>query len=62
MSDIRAIRVLNFIGKKEEQLKWIEKFLTESRRSGIRDTLLDKVTISKTNGKSSIEVSYLTKK
>ena len=49
MSDISAIRVLNFTGKKEEWSTWSEKFLAKARRSGIKDVLLGKVTIPKTN-------------
>ena len=49
MRDISAIRVLNFIGKKEEWSKWSEKFLAKTRRSGIKDVLLGKVTIPKNN-------------
>ena len=49
MSDISAIRVLNFTGKKEEWSTWSEKFLAKARRSGIKDVLLGKVSIPKTN-------------
>jgi hypothetical protein len=49
MSDISAIRVLNFTGKKEEWSSWSEKFLAKARRSGIKDILLSKLTIPKTN-------------
>jgi hypothetical protein len=49
MSDISAIRVLNFTGKKGEWSTWGEKFLDKARRSGIKNIILDKVTISKTN-------------
>jgi gag-polypeptide of LTR copia-type/Zinc knuckle len=49
MSDISAIRVLNFTGKKEEWSSWSEKFLAKARRSGIKDILLGKLTIPKTN-------------
>jgi hypothetical protein len=49
MSDISAFRVLNFTGKKEEWSTWGEKFLAKTRISVIKDILLDKVTIPKTN-------------
>ena len=49
MSDISAIRVLNFTGKKEEWSTWSEKFLAKARRSGIKDILLGKLTIPKTS-------------
>jgi hypothetical protein len=49
MSAISAIRVLNYTGKKEEWLTWSEKFLAKARRSGIKDMLLGKLTIPKTN-------------
>ena len=49
ISDISAIRVLNFTGKKEEWSSWSEKFLAKARRSGIKDILLGKLTIPKTN-------------
>ena len=49
MSDIIAIKVLNFTGKKEEWSKWREKFLAKARRSGIKDILLGNLTIPKTN-------------
>jgi hypothetical protein len=49
MSDISAFRVLNFTGKKEEWSTWSEKFLAKARRSGIKDILLGKLTIPKTN-------------
>jgi hypothetical protein len=49
MGDISAIRVLNFTGKKEEWSTWSEKFLAKARRSGIKDVLLGKVSIPKTN-------------
>ena len=49
MSDISAIRVLNLTGKKKEWSSWSEKFLSKARRSGIKDILLGKLTIPKTN-------------
>ena len=49
MSDIKAIRLLNFTEKKEEWLAWSEKFLGKARRSGTKDILLGKLTIPKTN-------------
>jgi hypothetical protein len=49
MSDISAIRVMNFTRKTEEWLTWSEKFLAKARRSGIKDIVLGKVTIPKTN-------------
>jgi hypothetical protein len=38
-----------FTGKKEEWLTWSEKFLAKAKRSGIKDILLGKVTIPKTD-------------
>jgi hypothetical protein len=49
ISDSSTIRVFNFTGKKEEWSTWSEKFLAKVRRSGIRDILLSKLTIPKTN-------------
>jgi hypothetical protein len=49
ISDISAIRVLNFTGEKEEWSLWSEKFLAKARRSGVKDILLGKLTIPKTN-------------
>ena len=40
MSDLSAIRVLNFSGRKEEWPTWSEKFLAKAKRSGIKDVLL----------------------
>jgi hypothetical protein len=50
MTDIRALRVLNFTGKKEELSTWNEKLFAKARRSGIKDFLLGKVIILKNNG------------
>jgi hypothetical protein len=49
MSNIRSIRVLNFIGKKEEWSTRSEKFLGKTRRTDIKDIPFGEVTISKTN-------------
>ena len=49
MSDISAIRVMNFYRKEEKWHEWSDKFLAKKRRSGITDILLDKATIPKTN-------------
>jgi hypothetical protein len=49
MNDTRPNRVLNFTLKKAEWSTWSEKFLAKARRSGIKDILLAKVTIPKTN-------------
>jgi hypothetical protein len=49
MSAISAIRVLNYTGKKEQWSAWSEKFLAKARRSGIKDMLISKLTIPKTN-------------
>jgi hypothetical protein len=68
MSDISAIIILNFTGEKEEFLTWNENFLAKARRSGIKDILLSRVTIPKTNveikektyeGKSKLNISKL---
>jgi hypothetical protein len=48
MSDLRAIRVLNFLGRKEEWPTWSEKFLAKAKHSGIKDVLLGKLQIPKT--------------
>ena len=49
MSDLSAIRVLNFSGRKEEWPTWSEKFLAKAKRSGIKDVLLGKLEIPKTS-------------
>jgi hypothetical protein len=49
MSDLSAIRALNFFGRKEEWLTWSEKFLAKAKRSGIKDVLLGKLQIPKTS-------------
>jgi hypothetical protein len=49
MSDLSAIRVLNFSGRKEEWPTWSEKFLAKAKRSGIKDVLLGKLQIPKTS-------------
>ena len=48
MTDISAIRVLNFSGKKDDWASWSEKFLAKAKRSGIKDVLLGRVQIPKT--------------
>jgi hypothetical protein len=47
MSDLSAIRLLNFSGRKEEWPTWSEKFLAKAKRSGIQDVLLGKLQIPK---------------
>jgi hypothetical protein len=68
MSDISAIRILSFTAKKEEWSIWSEKFLSKARISGIKDILLGRVAIPKTNeenndktdeGKSNLKISDL---
>jgi hypothetical protein len=49
MSDVRAIRVMDFTGKREEWSIWNEKFLAKARRPGIKDILLSKLIVPKTN-------------
>ena len=49
MTEFSAIPVLNITGKKEEWSSWSEKFLAKARRSGIKDILLGKLPIPKTN-------------
>ena len=49
MKDISAIRVLNFIRKKEEWSSWGEKFLAKSRRLAVKNILIGKLTIPKKN-------------
>ncbi len=49
MSDLSAIRVLNFLGRKEERPTWSEKFLAKAKRSGIKDVLLGKLQIPTTS-------------
>ena len=49
MSNLSAIRVLNFSGRKEEWPTWSEKFLAKAKRSGIKDVLLGKLEIPKTS-------------
>jgi hypothetical protein len=45
MTGFSAIRVLTFLGRKEEWPSWNEKFLAKAKRSGIKDVLLRKVEI-----------------
>jgi hypothetical protein len=49
MSDLSAIRVLNFSGRKEECPTWSEKFLAKAKRSGIKDVMLGNLQIPKTS-------------
>ena len=49
MSDLSAIRVLKFSGRKEEWPNWSEKFLSKAKRSGIKDVLLGKLQIPKSS-------------
>ena len=49
MSDLSAICVLNFSGRKEEWPTWSEKFLAKAKRSGIMDVLLGKLKIPKSS-------------
>jgi hypothetical protein len=48
MNDISAIRVL-FYRKERRMVEMGYKLLSKSRRSGIKDIILDKFTIPKTN-------------
>ena len=48
MTDISAIRVLNFSGKKDEWPSWSKKFLAKAKHSGIKDVLLGRVQIPNT--------------
>jgi hypothetical protein len=50
MSNVSAIRVLSFTGKKEKWSTWSERFLAKTRISGTKDIFLGKVTIPNTNG------------
>jgi hypothetical protein len=45
MTDVSAIGVLNFSGRKEEWPIWSEKFLAKAKRSGIMNVLLGKIEI-----------------
>jgi hypothetical protein len=50
MSDLSAIRVLSFSGRKDEWPIWSKKFLANSKRSGVNDdVLLGKVLIPKSS-------------
>ena len=49
MSDLSAIRVLNFSGRKDEWPTWSEKFLAKAKFSGIKDVLLGKLQIPKSS-------------
>jgi hypothetical protein len=44
-TDVSAIGVLNFSGRKEELPSCSEKFLAKAKRSGIKDVLMGKVEI-----------------
>jgi hypothetical protein len=59
MSVVSAIWVLNFTGNKEEWSTWSEKLLAKARKSGIKEILLDKLTIPKTNNEIN-KVHYAT--
>jgi hypothetical protein len=48
--------VLNLTVKKEEWSTWSEKLLVKARRSGIKDILLGKLTIPKTNNEINEEM------
>jgi len=48
MSDFSTIRVLNFSGKKDDWPTWSEKFLAKAKRSGMKDVLMGKVEIPRT--------------
>jgi hypothetical protein len=47
MSDLSAMRELNFLGSKEEPPNWSEKFLARAKHSGIIDVLLGKKQIQR---------------
>ena len=49
MTDICAIRVLIFSGRKEDWPTWSEKFLAKAKRSGIKDVLLGKLKVPKSS-------------
>jgi hypothetical protein len=48
MSDLSAIGVLNFLGRKEEWPTCSGKFLAKAKRSGIKVVMLGKLQISRT--------------
>jgi hypothetical protein len=45
MTDFSAIWVLDFSGRREAWLSWIESFLAKAKRSESKDILLRKVAI-----------------
>jgi tellurite resistance-related uncharacterized protein len=49
MTDLSTIRVIPFYGKSEEWPTWSEKFLAKARRYGLKDVLLGKVKVPRTD-------------
>jgi hypothetical protein len=49
MTDLNTIRVIPICGKVDEWPIWSERFLAKSRRSGLKDLLLGKLSISTAN-------------
>jgi hypothetical protein len=49
MTDFSTIRVIPFYGKSEEWTTWSEKFLVKARRLCIKDVLLGKVKVPRTD-------------
>jgi hypothetical protein len=49
MTDLSTIRVIPFYGKSEERPTWSKQFPDKSRRYGLKDVLLGKVKIPKTD-------------
>jgi tellurite resistance-related uncharacterized protein len=49
MTDLSTIRVIPFYGKSEEWPTWSEKVLAKARRYGLKDILLGKVKVLKTD-------------
>ena len=49
MTDLNTIRVIPFCGKADEWPIWSEKFLSKARRHGLKDLLLGKLSVPRSD-------------
>jgi hypothetical protein len=49
MTDLNAIRVIPFCGKADEWPIWSEKFLSKAKKYGLKDLLLGKLSIPRSD-------------
>jgi hypothetical protein len=49
MTDLKMIRVIPFFGKADEWSIWSEKFLSKAKRYGLKDLLLGKLSIPRSD-------------